>query len=168
MPAQGSRTGLALNKAFELLQSVKSKSGQILLFTDSAVDDTAIAAAEAIAEQGYTLSVIGVGSTTGAPIPNPRAGFLKDRNGNIVVAQIEEASLKSLATAGDGEYRLISTDESDIDALLKKFNRSDLSASDDTAEDESLQTIEAWLDRGPWLILVLLPIAAAGFRRGWL
>ena len=168
MPAQGSRTGLALNKAFELLQSVKSKSGQILLFTDSAVDDTAIAAAEAIAEQGYSLSVIGVGSTTGAPIPNPRAGFLKDRNGNIVVAQIDEASLKSLATAGDGEYRLISTDESDIDALLKKFSRSDLSASDDTAEDESLQTIEAWLDRGPWLILVLLPIAAAGFRRGWL
>src|SRR5690606_1800515 len=25
-----------------------------------------------------------------------------------------------------------------------------------------------WRDRGPWLLLLLLPLALAGFRRGWL
>jgi len=168
MPAQGSRTGLALNKALELLKSVKSKSGQILLFTDSAVDDEALAAAAAISVDGFSLSVIGVGSATGAPIPNPRAGFVKDNNGNIVVAQIDEASLKSLATVGGGEYRLVSSDESDINYLLKTFSRDDLTADDEASNDDSLQTIEAWLDRGPWLILLLLPITAVAFRRGWL
>ena len=168
MPSQGSRTGPALDKALDLLQSVKSKSGQILLFTDSAVDDSAMAAAGAIAQRGYSLSVIGVGSTTGAPIPNPRAGFLKDRRGNIVVARLDESSLQSLAAAGGGEYRLVSSDDSDINALVKKLNRDALTTDDDRAEGDSLQTIEAWLDRGPWLILLLLPIAAAGFRRGWL
>jgi len=139
MPAQGSRTGLALNKALELLRSVKSKSGQILLFTDSAVDDSA-----------------------------RRAGFVKDRSGNIVVAKIDEASLKALATTGGGEYRLIASDESDIEDLLKTFDRTDMTANDDDVTDDSLQTIEVWHDRGPWLMLLLLPITAVAFRRGWL
>jgi len=168
MPAQGSRTGLALNKALELLRSVKSKSGQILLFTDSAVDDSASAAAAEIVDSGYSLSVIGVGSATGAPIPNPRAGFVKDRSGNIVVAKIDEASLKALATTGGGEYRLIASDESDIEDLLKTFDRTDMTANDDDVADDSVQTIEVWHDRGPWLMLLLLPITAVAFRRGWL
>ena len=168
MPAQGSRTGPALNKALSLLRSVKSKSGQILLFTDSAVDTAASTAAAEIANSGYSLSVIGVGSATGAPIPNPRAGFVKDSRGNIVIAQLDEPALKSLAETGGGEYRLIASDESDIDALLKSFSRNDLTADEDDAADDSIQTIEVWLDRGPWLILLLLPVTAVAFRRGWL
>lgn len=30
------------------------------------------------------------------------------------------------------------------------------------------RTSEAWRDRGPWLLLALLPLAALAFRRGWL
>ena len=30
------------------------------------------------------------------------------------------------------------------------------------------RTSETWRDRGPWLLLLLLPLAALGFRRGWL
>lgn len=164
MPAQGSRTGLALQKALELLKSVKSKNGQILLFTDSAVDDAAMAAAAKIPVDGFTLSVIGVGSSDGAPIPNPRAGFVKDRNGNIVVARLDETSLQALAAAGGGEYRLIAANESDINALLAPVNRDRQNAT----VDDSLQTIEVWLDRGPWLMLLVLPVAAVSFRRGWM
>lgn len=168
MPAQGSRTGLALNKARELLQAVKSRDGQILLFTDSPVDVVASAAAAELAQEGYTLSVIGVGTAEGAPIPNPRAGFVKDRQGNIVVARLDETALKSLASAGGGQYRLMTTDEADINALLRGFERGNSVARDDESGDQQNQTVEAWLDRGPWLILLLLPITAVAFRRGWL
>lgn len=169
MPVQGSRTGLALNKALELLQSVKSKRGQILLFTDSVADSAARTAAGEIAAAGYSLSVIGVGSTEGAPIPNPRAGFIKDRSGNIVVARLDEESLQSLASAGEGEYRLITPDESDIDDLLTSFGRDQsVTPEEDANEAGTNQNIEAWLDRGPWLLILLLPITAMSFRRGWL
>lgn len=167
MPAQGSRTVLALHQARELLHSVKSKRGQVVLFTDSPVDEAAHTAAAALAADGFKFSVIGVGSVEGAPVPNPRAGFLKDRSGGIVVARLDEASLKSLAAAGGGEYRMITPDESDIKSLLDDFNRSALSV-DNSTDDDTSQTIEAWLDRGPWLIWLLLPIAAVAFRRGWL
>ncbi len=166
MPAQGSRTVLALDKALELLRGVRSTEGEILLFTDSPVDSAALTSAATIAAEGFSLSVIGVGSTDGAPIPNPRAGFLKDRNGNIVVARLDEDELKSLAAAGGGIYRRISSDESDIDRVLYGLDRGESNTV--TEEDGGTQTIEAWVDRGPWLMLLLLPLTAIAFRRGWL
>ncbi len=166
MPAQGSRTALALDKARELLQAVRSKQGQVLLFTDSVADSSALTAAAALSLEGYSLSVIGVGTEDGAPVPNVRAGFLKDRSGNIVIAQLDVASLKSLAAAGSGAYRPIAADESDIDSLLSNYSRTDDDADGEVENDK--QTIEAWVDRGPWLMLLLLPLTAFAFRKGWL
>ena len=171
MPAQGSRIGPALRKAHELLQSVRSRHGRILLFTDSAVDGDALLAAEEIAQAGLTLSVIGAGSVDGAPIPQSRGGFLKDRENNIVIAQLDENNLENLARAGAGQYRKISTDQSDIDALLSAVIHTDGgpdAPGQQQAEQQDRQVIEAWLDRGPWLVLLLLPMAAVVFRKGWL
>ena len=112
MPAQGSRTGAGLRKARDLLQSVKSRDGRILLFTDSAADADAFAAAKEIAALGMSLSVIGAGSVDGAPIPVARGGFMKDRAGNIIVAKLNENTLVQLAEAGGGMYRRIAPDES--------------------------------------------------------
>ena len=56
----------------------------------------------------------------------------------------------------------------DIEDLLKTFDRTDMTANDDDVADDSVQTIEVWHDRGPWLMLLLLPITAVAFRRGWL
>ncbi len=167
MPAQGSRTALALDQARELLQAVRSKRGQVLLFTDSPVDSAALTAASAIAAEGYSLSVIGVGTADGAPVPNARAGFLKDRSGNIVIASLDESSLQSLAAAGGGAYRSVAQDESDINALLNRSSRAEL-ANDSDVADDSQRSVERWVDRGPWLMLLLLPLAAFAFRRGWL
>ena len=166
MPAQGSRIGDGIRKAHDLLKSVKSKDGRILLFTDSAVDGDTFLAAEEVAAAGISLSVIGVGSAEGAPIPIPRGGFIKDLSGNIVVARLDESALGELAKLGGGKYRRITTDESDINSLLKLPAREN--PDDDENTESSQQSIEAWLDRGPWLALLLLPFVAMSFRRGWL
>ena len=166
MPAQGSRIGDGIRKAHDLLKSVKSKDGRILLFTDSAVDGDTFLAAEEVAAAGIGLSVIGVGSAEGAPIPIPRGGFIKDLSGNIVVARLDESALGELAKVGGGKYRRITTDESDINSLLKLPAREN--PDDDENTESSQQSIEAWLDRGPWLALLLLPFVAMSFRRGWL
>ena len=166
MPAQGSRIGDGIRKAHDLLKSVKSKDGRILLFTDSAVDGDTFLAAEEVAAAGIGLSVIGVGSAVGAPIPIPRGGFIKDLSGNIVVARLDESALGELAKVGGGKYRRITTDESDINSLLKLPAREN--PDDDENTESSQQSIEAWLDRGPWLALLLLPFVAMSFRRGWL
>ena len=153
MPAQGSRIGDGIRKAHDLLKSVKSKDGRILLFTDSAVDGDTFLAAEEVAAAGISLSVIGVGSAEGAPIPIPRGGFIKDLSGNIVVARLDESALGELAKVGGGKYRRITADESDINSLLKLPAREN--PDDDENTESSQQSIEAWLDRGPWLALLL-------------
>jgi Ca-activated chloride channel family protein len=59
----------------------------------------------------------------------------------------------------------LSAGAGDIDALLS--TRADIGASamrDDGTDVDSAR----WKDRGPWLLLALLPLALAGFRRGWL
>ena len=169
MPAQGSRIGEGLRKAFELLQSVRSNDGRIVLFTDSPVDSDTRIVTEEIARSGLSLSVIGVGSVEGAPIPLPGGGFVKDRNGNIVVAKIDEAALRDLAELGGGEYRVIATDESDINAVLQGVNRFSGHENDvDSQGETSQQLVDARLDRGPWFMLLLLPLAPGLFRRGWL
>ena len=67
---------------------------------------------------------------------------------------------------GGGKYRRITTGESDINSLLKLPAREN--PDDDENTESSQQSIEAWLDRGPWLALLLLPFVAMSFRRGWL
>ena len=50
----------------------------------------------------------------------------------------------------------------DLDTLLT----GEISGSGRAASDDSLAT-DRWREEGPWLLLLLLPIAALAFRRGW-
>jgi Ca-activated chloride channel family protein len=67
-----------------------------------------------------------------------------------------------VALAGSGLYRQMTAANSDIDALLVSGNRQ--------GESESVEDMRAekWKERGPYLTLLLLPLAALAFRRGWL
>jgi Ca-activated chloride channel family protein len=111
-------------------------------------------------DAGYSLSVLGVGTTDGAPIPRQTGGFVTDQMGRIAVARLEETSLRALATAGGGRYATLTSDNRDLDLLLSGEIAS-RSATDET------QATDRWREEGPWLLLLLLPLAAMSFRRGW-
>lgn len=174
MPAQGSRTGPALLKAYELLEAVKSRSGSIVLLTDSSVSQDAMVIARQIAETGITLSVIGVGTPAGAPIARvrPERGFMKDANGDVIVARLDEVALEELADIGGGRYSAITTDDTDIKTVLRDAsiatNAQDANNGEGVIDSGTDRQIEVWLDRGPYVALLLLPLAAFVFRRGWL
>ena len=165
VPAQGSRTALALAKAAELLQGSGSRNGSIWLFTDSDLDGSAVSQATVITDAGYRLSVMGVGSAEGAPIPTSEGGFLKDRRGNIVVVKLESAPLRALAQAGGGVFTTVSNSDEDIQRMLSAD--AGLADGELQASDQKQQA-EVWLERGPWIMLLLAPLAALVFRRGWL
>jgi Ca-activated chloride channel family protein len=109
------------------------------------------------------VSVLGVGTDQGAPVALAQGGFLKDASGNIVLPKLDAAKLRQIAQAGGGDYVGIQPDASDIDAIL-----STSAISSPATAREVKATTERFLDRGPWLVLLLLPLAAIGFRRGWL
>lgn len=162
MPRQGSRTGPALRKARTLLEQAGLQTGDVLLVTDGQGTDSAGAAVRELRDAGFRLSVIGVGSPEGAPIPMPGGGFVTDSRGGIVVPQLEEDALRRLASLGDGHYSLLTVDDSDLERVLPRLDR--LAG----VEDNASLAADIWREQGPWLILLLLPLAALGFRRGLL
>ena len=166
MPVAGNRASLAIEEAVKLIKQAGLHSGEIILLADGA-NERAVTAARAAHREGFAVSVLGVGSPNGAPVALAQGDFLKDDSGNVVIARRDDASLAAVADAGGGKYVTLSPDAHDIDALL--VDRAAASApteADKPANDLAAST--RWRDRGPWLLLLLVPLAAFAFRRGWL
>ena len=161
MPSRGSYPVAAISKGQTLLEQAGARNGEVLLITDGGTSAIAERAAARLNEAGYTLSVLGVGTSQGAPIPQPGGGFVTDRSGKIVVPGVEATSLRKLAAAGYGRFAMLTSDESDLDQLFSGTVALSAEAAESMATDQ-------WHEEGPWLLLLLLPLAASAFRRGWL
>ena len=156
MPVAGSRADLALDMAASLLERSGLSRGEILLVTDSASSRDA-AKARNLRDRGILTSVLAAGTAEGAPIPSG-GGFVNDRSGNVVIARLDRSALGSLAEAGGGRYTELSATESAAGLWL------DHEGSEFARRDDALG--ERWKDMGPWLVLLLLPLALSAFRKG--
>jgi Ca-activated chloride channel family protein len=160
MPSRGSYPIAAIQKGQQLLEQAGAVVGEVLLITDGSSSPATERIVRDLKDSGYTLSVLAVGTSEGAPIPRLSGGFVTDQSGNIAVPKLEERSLRALAIAGGGRFSGLSTDDRDLDYLLSG------EAGQRTASDDALAT-DRWREEGPWLVLLLLPLAAMAFRRGW-
>jgi Ca-activated chloride channel family protein len=158
IPVAGSRADRALEMAAELLRRSGLSRGEILLVTDSATARDA-ARARDLRDQGIFTSVLAVGTPDGAPIPSG-GGFVNDRAGNVVIARLDRSALRAVAEAGGGRYTELAA-ASPASVLWLDQDGSEFARRDDALG-------ERWKDAGPWLVLLLLPFALAGFRRGLL
>ena len=163
MPVQGSDTVLALEMATDLFKQAGLQKGQILLITDGVNLDSTQDTVESLGP--YTLSILAVGTEDGAPIKTPGGGFLKDRQGNIVIPKLDPGELKQLARSGGGQFQMITANDRDIETLLTAIDRM---SEHQAKEEENDLLLDHWEDRGPWLLLIVLPLAALSFRRGLL
>jgi len=161
MPSRGSYPIAAIEKGQQLLEQAGALVGEVLLITDGSSSPATDRVARDLKTSGYTLSVLAVGTSEGAPIPQLGGGFVTDQSGNIAVPRLEVHSLRALAAAGGGRFSQLSTDNRDLDYLLSGEAGSRL------ASDESLAT-DRWREEGPWVVLLLLPLGAMAFRRGWI
>lgn len=163
MPLPGSRPELAVEQALALLHSAGARDGQLLMIGDGLRDVDVATISSLMAATGFRLSVIGVGTSEGSPIPLPRGGYLKDRGGQIVVPGLERANLQVLALENGGVYSDLQLDDSDLQRVL-------LPALDPLAGSEWLdgRGVDTWHDMGFWLLLLALPVCLGAFRRGWI
>jgi Ca-activated chloride channel family protein len=156
MPVDGSRADKALTLAAALLERAGFERGEILLVTD-ATDSRAEAKARELADRGVVVSVLGVGTLEGAPIPSG-TGFISDRSGNVVITRLDEAALQRVASAGGGRFTVVNS------GLQEDAPWMSLEGGEFARREESLD--QRWKDAGPFLLLLLLPLVLVGFRRG--
>ena len=161
LPSYGSNTEDAIATAIELINNGGYQQADLLLITDG-VDRSAFRDISAqLSQANLRLHILGVGTSEGAPIPMGNGNFVKDQNNSIILPRLEASSLRQLADLGKGNYFSLSSDDSDIksitNAVAQDFpNTTEL---DDRAFD-------LWEDRGFWLIILLIPLLLASFRKG--
>ncbi len=149
MPRDGQRADRGIDWATRLMRQIGALQGQILLVSDQADSEAALAAAQA-RSLGLQVSVLGLGTPAGAAY--------RDGNGQIRQAALDEGSLRAVATAGGGRYARISADDSDLRVLGV------LDARDGTAAQRPGEG-KQWRDEGFWLLPPVMLLALLAFRR---
>ncbi|SDK23792.1 VWA domain-containing protein [Microbulbifer yueqingensis] len=160
VPVPGSNIEMAVEAAIRLLQDGASGRGRILAVTDGIADEALGTVAGLTDPAAIEFSVLAVGSGEGSPIPRGNSGgFVTDGNGAIVIAGYDAGQLRKLARRGGGRFSQITVDDRDISYLLEQ-------AGTPEQATETEREFDQWREEGPWLVLLLLPLAALLFRRG--
>ncbi|WP_026375475.1 vWA domain-containing protein [Aestuariibacter salexigens] len=166
MPVAGSDPYSGLLTAIELLRSAGYQQGDLIWITDGVEFAQIDELVELINDSPYTLSILAIGTAQGAPIRLLDGDLLKDASGAIVVPKLNMSMLSGLASRTGGRAVALQSDDSDIDYLLERDRRGE--DVKESGDDEQQPVGDEWKEMGPYLVLLLLPLAAYAFRRGLL
>ena len=165
MPAPGSDAGGAIDLAMTLMAQGGHGSGHILLVTDG-IAPAAEGRFKAAGEKNYPVSILAMGTEAGAPINMPDGRPLEDRAGRIVIPRLNPRELRRLALLSGGGYEPGRIMDDDIQRLNALFNSGQ--ARDNAGQMAADQWADQWHEAGAGLVLLILPLAALAFRRGYI
>ena len=111
MPVPGTDIASAIKKArlsFERL-SKSNKPILILISDGESFENDPIESAKVAAKKGISIYTIGIGTPKGEPIPQfdnngKLSGYKKDKNGEIVLSQLDDQTLKEIASVSNARY----------------------------------------------------------------
>ncbi|MGO4892419.1 VWA domain-containing protein [Flavobacterium sp. W21_SRS_FM6] len=164
MPIPGSDPVLGLQTAFDLLKSANYQQGDIFWITDGVDNRQLKEISDLLNKSSYRLSILAVGTEEGAPVQTLNGELLKDSNGAIVIPKLPTSNLQTLAKQGGGRYAPLQSDDSDIDYLMNQTLLDNNAGEQESAGDDNFG--DKWQELGPYLLLLLLPLAAYSFRKG--
>jgi Ca-activated chloride channel family protein len=162
MPVQGSVALAGLRQAALLLENAGYQQGQIYWISDGIRYDEIRDVRKFINDSLFGVSALLIGTEAGAPISMLDGQLLKDYSGKIVVPSINSRYMNQAMAGTNGIYHLFANDNSDIQAIKRDI---DFNQQQQSKEIEST-TGDTFKDMGPYLVLLLLPIAAYSFRKG--
>lgn len=160
MPLPGSNPKDALLSAVGLLTAAGVGNGHIVLFTDGMPKFDPDDVRAALEGANASVSILGIGTAAGAPIPRADGGFIRNDTGEIVVASLATEELERFAQQLGGQYASVTLDNSDLDRVLPAPSNSEGS------EIQLDRKTDTWLDQGNWLAMLLALASLPLFRRG--
>ena len=163
MPVAGHNISQGLNLAGDLLRQAEYSNGHIIVLTASEPDVNSYDAAKKLARTGYQTTVFAIGTKAGAPIPL-QDGFVRNDKGVPLVSRLPQMRLQTLAKHGAGRFIVFSDDNADVRQLQVQLHKKITAVNPALAKEFS----HLWVDQGYWLVWLLIPLVALGFRRGWM
>jgi Ca-activated chloride channel family protein len=127
LPRPGTALGEAIRQGVRSLSTQPDRSKVLVIMTDGEDhgSEPLVAASEA-ADAGVVIYTIGLGSTSGEPIPlEPGAGtgYKRDRQGRIVMSRLEESTLIDVAAVTGGRYFRATGNERELAAIEEAISR---------------------------------------------
>lgn len=129
IPKQGTAIGDAIRKATEAFESKERKHKVLILLTDGEDHNTQpIEAADEARKAGVKIYAIGIGSSSGEPIPitdrqGNKAGYKKDKDGEVVVTKLDDMTLQKIALNTGGKYYNASPGEMELDKVYDDISK---------------------------------------------
>lgn len=159
---QGSRLSLALDMASTMLEAEPGSNKAILVISDGGFEDaSSLSAGKKIAEKGFVIHAMGIGSLEGAPLKNHQGNLMK-KNGAVIFSKLEKEKLMGLSEVGKGHYleaRYSDQDEVVILKDLEKYAEAQVNIN---------KKNRIWEEHFYLFILPLLPVILFWFRRGYI
>lgn len=137
IPLGGTNIGAAIRKSIRAFEGHDKKHRVMILITDGEDhEEKVMSAVEEAKKHGVVIFPIAAGRKEGAPIPSfdkqGRKGFVKDRQGNIVLSKLDPVLLQKIAlmtggkkgTIGTGSFPLEEIYLSEVSKMEKKELRS--------------------------------------------
>lgn len=164
MPSYGSNPILGFKKADALFKGSHINHGHIIWITDDIEPYQVPQIKQWIQQHDYSISILTVGTPTGGAVHIPNYGLLKDDNDNIILPPLPLERFNKFSELNTVRVSHLSTQDQSLSALMPPaFNQFATHKADTHTENKLLLP----LDQGGYLLLLLLPLVAMLFRRGW-
>ena len=152
---QGTDIGEALDLAMHSFSQDTKTGKAIIVITDGEDHEgKAEKMAKKASNMGIRVFILGIGSSSGAPIPLGDGEYLKDSKGNTVMTRLNEFMCRQIASAGDGLYLHIDNNfaaEKRLNTELGKMQKGNLGGTVYSEFDDQFQAVAV-------LIILLLII----------
>lgn len=159
MPIPGTSLGSAIRTATRAFPRGDTNKKVIVLLTDGEDHHShPIQAARKAAKNGVAIFTVGIGTTSGQPIPeraaNGTLSYLRNASGQVVLSRLDETTLRRIAKLTGGQY--IHVDGTVPDALAPIVTA--VNGAQKRALEETLQ--RRYINRFQWFVfLAILAVA---------
>ncbi|TKF73598.1 VWA domain-containing protein, partial [Vibrio sp. F13] len=162
MPYQGGDAASAVKLAIDMMTRAKIYQGDLVLIADDIDDQEKKQIDSLLSGNDWTLSILAVGSESGAPISLPTGSMMQTDSGQTVVARTNLKDMRDLTRSYGGTFAEVQFDNSDVEHIANYLDRI-ATTTEVTKTNNSLNTR---VNNGFWLLPFLLLPALGLFRKG--
>ena len=126
IPRPGTALGEAIRQGVRSLSTQPDRAKVLVVMTDGEDHGSdPMAAAQEAAEAGVVIYTIGLGSTSGEPIPlepGQGTGYKRDQQGQIIMSRLDESTLIDVAAVTGGRYFRATDNERELAAIAEAIS----------------------------------------------
>jgi Ca-activated chloride channel family protein len=124
---QGTNIKAALQTANTMFTKSKTSKGVLLITDGENHEDNPSEIIDSLRQKDITLSILGMGSTNGGPVPNdplrPELGYKRNSRGQLVMSRMNPDLIRELASKAKGTAAITAEGFPDLKPILTQINR---------------------------------------------